>query len=127
MDVEHGLVRGGAVVLEDVVGARAGGGEHGAGDARQHAADRGGGVIGQGVEGRGRFLGDHQGVAARQWIDVEERKDGIVLVDAVARDLPAHDLGEHGLGHAARVARRLGEVTRGLAEFAPRERHGSKR
>ena len=90
---------GGAVVLQDVVGGRAGRRHDGAGDPRQHPADRGRGGVGQLVEGRRRLLRDDQRVPGAQRRDVEERQDVRVLVDAGAGNLAPQDPAEDGVGH----------------------------
>ena len=92
-----GLVRGRAVVLEHVERGRAGGREHGARDPRQHASDRGGGVVGQRVErGRGR-LRDDQHVPGVNRSRVQERDDVLVFVDATCRRFLAHDAAENAV------------------------------
>jgi len=103
VDVHDGLMGVGAVVLEDVECLCAGGLKNGAADARQDAADRGGGLVGECVECRGGFLGDDKDVAGAERVDVEEGEDVVVLVDAMAGDFAADDPGEDGLGHGRSV------------------------
>jgi len=99
VEMHDGLVGEGAVVLEEVVRRRAGGLEHGPADAGEGAAQGGGGVVAELVHGDGGLFGDDEGVAAGEGEDVEEGKDAVVLVDFVAGDFAADDLGEDGVGH----------------------------
>ena len=103
--VHHHLVRGGAVVLQHVVGRGAGHPLDRPRQARQHTAEGGGGLVGELVEMRLALLGDHQRMAAGERIDVEEGEHVLVLVDAVAGDLAVEDAVEDG---ALAVAHRGG-------------------
>lgn len=91
VDMGHGLAGVGAVVLQDV--DRFGPGDllEGPHDAGQDLAHRRGVLVGQGVDGLGRLLGDHQGVALAQRVDVEDGDDMVVLIDFVGRDFAADD------------------------------------
>lgn len=99
VDVQDGLVGGGSVVLKDVVGGRAGGVDDGPAEAREGAAQGGGGVVGELIERRPGFLGDHERVAGAERTDIQEGEDGGVFVDLVAGDFAADDPGENGVAH----------------------------
>lgn len=101
MDVEDGLVRERAVVLEDVVLLHARDLGDGAAEPREHAPDGRHLLVAELVDVGLLLLGDDQGVPPAERADVEEGEDVLVLVDLVAGDLSAEDFAEDGLGHAA--------------------------
>src|SRR5262245_17897587 len=102
VDVEHGLMREGAVVFEDVVSLAPRHLLHGAAKSRKNTPQGGCRSVGELVEGRGGFLRNDEGVAMAQGTDVQEREDQVVVVNLVAGHLTAHDLRENGFRHGSR-------------------------
>ena len=106
VEVEHGLAGGGAVELLDQHAF----GAHRLLDLRRellHHRHQSGERVRLDVEQIARLLlGDDQCVAFRARHDVEEGERVLVLVDLVAGDLAAQDLGEDVIrivGHANRI------------------------
>ena len=90
------LVSKAAVVLEHVVGGRAGRGHDRSTDPREDTAYRRCGVVRQFMQVNPGFLGDHQDMPGTERPDIEECKHMLVLEDAVAGDLSRKDPGKDG-------------------------------
>ena len=115
VDVHDCLVCDWAVVLEDVVAWCAGGLFDGSADSWEYTAERGCGVVAEGVECFGGFNWDDERVSFGERADVEEGQDVVVSVDLVAGDVAFDDLGKDGVWHGGTsVAAEVEALGRGV-------------
>jgi len=105
MDMFDRLPSRGPVVLQNIDRSGPGHFFDGSGNPWQYPPDRRGVFIGEFINRRGGFFGDHQRVSFGQWPNIEERDDEIVLVNSVRGNFVSDDLGENGVTHSRIVDR----------------------
>ncbi len=95
VDVHHLLMRFPSVVLQNVVRGRSGRLHEATCDPWKRSSDGGGGVVAQFVKMSPGLLGYDQKVADAQGAHIQKRQNMVILVDAVAGDLPSKDASEN--------------------------------
>ena len=104
VDVHHGLMRAGAVILQNVERRGPSGFKNGPAQPGQHPAKGRRGFVRKLVERFCRLFWDEQGMAAAQRANVEKGENLIVFIDFVTRNLAGNDFQKDRFCHAPRVA-----------------------
>ncbi len=104
VDVHHGLMRAGTVILQDVERRSPGGFEDGPAQAGEHSAEGRRGFVRKLVYCFCRLFWDEQGMAAAQRTNIKKCEDLVVFIDFVTRDLTSNDFQKDCLCHTPRVA-----------------------